>query len=211
MAKPSGVPVIPGRSAPTASTADSGPCLRAALEAVRGPVFVVHRIDQDASGVVLFAKDRKTHRDLCLQFERRRTRKTYLAAVQGVVAGDGSVDRPIREFGSGRMGIAQGGYSLPGGKSALTRYRVLERFAAATLLEVEPVTGRRHQIRVHLYAAGHPILGDALYGKDRPVGGAPRLMLHGLEIGFFGADGEAKKVKCEPPEDFARVLLLLST
>jgi RluA family pseudouridine synthase len=196
-AKPSGVPVIPGRSAA------AGPCLRALVEAARGPVFVVHRLDADASGAVVFAKDEASHRDLCLQFERRQTGKTYLAAVQGVVAEDGSMDRPIREYGSGRMGVSSGG------KPSLTRWHVLERFSAASLLEVAPATGRRHQIRVHLYAAGHPILGDRLYGRDRPVGGAPRLMLHGLEISFRSADGSRKRVRCDPPVEFARVLASL--
>lgn len=164
---------------------------------------MVHRLDRDASGVVLFAKDPAAHRALCLQFERRQTGKTYLAAVQGVVERDGSMDRPIKEFGSGRMGVAQGG------KDALTRWRVLERFRDASLLEAAPVTGRRHQLRVHLYAAGHPILGDRLYGKERPVGGAPRLMLHGLSVSFRSAGGAVRTVRCEPPEDFQTVLVRL--
>ena len=112
--------------------------------------------------------------------------------------GRGEIDRPLRAFGSGRMGAAAGG------KAALTRYKVEEEFSGATLLAVEPTTGRRHQIRVHLYGIGHPILGDPLYGRERPVGGAPRLMLHALELSFSAAG--TYRLRAEPPADFAGVL-----
>ena len=163
-----------------------------------GKVFVVHRLDRQASGLVLFAKDAVMHRSLCSQFESRQVHKIYLALVLGSVEGEGIVERPIRAFGSGRMGISDDG------KPSLTRYRVRERFSGATLLEVEPVTGRRHQIRVHLYATGHPLVGDSLYGENKPVAGARRLMLHSLEISFK-AD-KPLKLRAQPGDDFMEVL-----
>ncbi len=80
-----------------------------------------------------------------------------------------------------------------------------ERFPGATLLEVEPVTGRRHQIRAHLYCEGHPVWGDPAYGRPRPVGGAPRLMLHSWAACLQGPAGRLD-LRAEPPEDFRKVL-----
>jgi RluA family pseudouridine synthase len=188
--KPAGVPVVPGRG-------PSPEPLKAALERrTATAVFVVHRIDSGASGLVIFSKDPRAHRALCLQFERRLARKTYLAAVEGVILDPGVIRSPIKEYGSGRMGVH------PEGKPSRTSFRVLEGLPSASLLEVHPATGRRHQIRVHLYSIGHPILGDTRYGRSRPVGGAPRLMLHALELGIEGPDGRPMHFRAEPPPDF---------
>ena len=177
-----------------------GPTLREAVESHLGAkAYVIHRLDRDASGIVLFAKDPVAHRALSLAFETRKVHKFYLALVEGQVAEDATIDRPIRAFGSGRMGMA------PEGKLSRTRYRVRERLAGATLLEVEPETGRRHQIRVHLYSIGHPVLGDSLYGKQRPVGGASRLMLHALGL-KFEFEGHQIELRCETPVDFVELL-----
>lgn len=192
VSKPAGQIVIPGRG-------DLGEPLNVAAARHTGSkVFVVHRLDREASGLVLFAKDARTHQILCSLFEKRRVRKKYLALVEAQPPERGHVARPIREFGSGRMGIGEGG------KPAFTRYKVRERLRGAALLEVDPVTGRRHQIRVHLYALGHPILGDPLYGAARPVGGAPRLMLHAWQLALK-TDRELE-LRAELPEDFARFL-----
>ena len=195
VSKPAGVAVIPGRGLAEEP-------LKAVLERSLGArLYVAHRLDRDASGLVVFAKNAASHRSLCLQFEGRRVRKKYLALVLGRVdASRGEVDRPIRAFGSGRMGTG------PGGKPSRTLYRVLERFADASLLEVEPSGGRRHQIRVHLCGIGHPIVGDPLYGGPRPVGGASRLMLHALELGFRLPDGRPIVLRADPPPDFQAVL-----
>lgn len=166
--KPAGLLVIPGRGP------ESGPVLLDAVSRhIGAKAFVVHRIDRETSGLVLFAKDAATHAALSKLFEKRRVRKSYLAVVLGVVPAPGRIAAPIREFGSGRMGVD------PRGKDAETRYRPLRTWGEppVTLLEVEPRTGRRHQIRVHLYSIGHPVLGDAQYGRERP-GGSARLMLH---------------------------------
>lgn len=194
VSKPAGQLVIPGRG-------EQGEPLNRELERRSGAkVYVVHRLDQEASGLVLFTKDAASHRALCLQFEERKVSKTYLALVEGTVAAEGLVDKPLREFGSGRMGVDVAG------KPSVTRYRIKERFPGATLLEVEPVTGRRHQIRVHLWAIGHPILGDTVYGKNRPVGGAARLMLHALEAEFLDFEARPLRLNAPPPDDFAAVL-----
>ena len=192
LCKPAGQAVIAGRGL-------SEEPLQAQVSRYLGSqAFVVHRLDRDASGLVLFAKDAAAHRKLCSLFEARKIHKKYLAAVLGRVEGPGMVDRPLRAFGSGRTGVADGG------KASVTRYKVKEEFSGGTLLLVEPVTGRRHQIRAHLYAVGHPILGDELYGSPRPVGGVARLMLHALELSF--AVGRSYRLRAEPPADFARVL-----
>lgn len=194
VAKSAGQLVIPGRGTIT------GPTLQEQVaEHFGGKVYVVHRLDRGASGIVLFAKDSAAHRALCLAFETRQVRKVYAALVQGLVEKDGAVDRPIRAFGSGRMGIGASG------KPSITRYRVLDRLPTVTFLEIEPETGRRHQIRVHLHSIGHPILGDPLYGKERPVGGAPRLMLHAIRLGFK-LESRAFEIACDIPRDFAEVL-----
>lgn len=198
VAKPAGTVVVPGRG-------EVGEPLCALAEAHAGAkVFVVHRIDRESSGLVLFAKDAEAHRLLCGQFAQRQVRKLYRALALGEVAADGEVREPLKEFGSGRIGVS------PSGKAAHTVYRVVKRLRGATLLEVEPHTGRRHQIRAHLFHLGHPLLGDPLYGKERPVGGAPRLMLHAFKLEFSHPDGRRLRLDCPPGADFEAVLASLS-
>lgn len=193
VSKPAGQPTIPGRG-------EVGEALVAELERLRGgKLFVVHRLDREASGLVVFAKDAATHRLLCAEFEGRRARKVYLAAVAGRMEGEGLVDAPLREFGSGRVAPAADG------KPCRTRWRVENPLRGATLLRVEPLTGRKHQIRAHLSSLGHPILGDRRYGPPpRPVGGVARLMLHAL--GLSVEAGRVYELRAEPPPDFAAVL-----
>jgi RluA family pseudouridine synthase len=200
VSKASGDLVIPGRGT-------EGPSLVERLsERLGGKLFVVHRLDRGASGLVLFARDRQSHRILSGLFEGRRVRKTYWAVVEGEVEQrDGLVDRPIRAFGSGRMGMDGRG------KPSETRFRVLERYSRASWLEVNPLTGRRHQIRVHLFAVGHPILGDTRYGSGFPVGGAPRLMLHALRLAFPWKGNDSFEISCSPAGDFLKFLEGLRT
>jgi RluA family pseudouridine synthase len=193
VAKPSGQLVIPGRGI-------SGTPLRQEVETyLNQKTYVVHRLDREASGIVLFAKNPEAHRDLCAAFETRSVQKRYLAIVDGSIVQDGSVDQPIRTFGSGRMGTS------PKGKPSLTRYHVREKFSDSTFLEVEPASGRRHQIRVHLYSIGHPILGDRLYGDTRTAQKASRLMLHAAGL-VFQLSGRKVELCCNPPEDFIEAL-----
>lgn len=168
-------------------------------EYLKAKAWVVHRLDAATSGVIVFAKDRESHKRLSQAFEERRAAKTYLAAVLGTAV-DGSCAAPLKTFGSGRVGAA------PEGKPSRTDWTVREALGGATLLEVRPQTGRRHQIRVHLNIMGTPVLGDARYGKDRPVGGAPRLMLHAWKLELPGADGTTLRLEAPPPPDFAAVL-----
>lgn len=187
--KNSGTPVIPGRG-----IKDSEVLCRYIEEIRKCKIFIVHRLDRETSGVIVFAKTPDAHRDLCLQFENRKTKKVYLAVVLGKITGSGTIDKPVYEFGSGRMGIDTRG------KESQTDYIVKEDFSGASLLEVSPLTGRRHQIRVHLYSIGHPVLGDRLYGDPRPVGNVQRLMLHAYRLTLTIKNG-IEKTFCAPTDD----------
>ena len=193
--KPSGQVVIPGRGK------DEGePLVEQVTRHLGKKAFVVHRIDRETSGLVVFAKDAETHKELSTLWEDRKVHKTYLALVQGVPSREeGTINQPLKAFGSGRMGVDRKG------KPSRTRYRVKETYPGAALLEVEPETGRRHQIRVHLYHLGHPVLGDPLYGEERPVGGIERLMLHayGVEMPL---EGRTIRVICPLSSDFLEIL-----
>ncbi len=123
--KAAGQLVIPGRG-----RLEPEPLVSQVAQYLSAKAYVVHRLDKDTSGVLLFAKDAATHRDLSIQFERREVQKTYLAVVQGnVEKNNGEIRYTLRQFGSGRMGIA------PQGKPALTRYRVIKRLHHGTLLD----------------------------------------------------------------------------
>jgi tRNA pseudouridine32 synthase / 23S rRNA pseudouridine746 synthase len=189
--KPEGVASVPeGAADPN--------CLAAQVSAVLGAkVFPVHRLDKEVSGVILYARHAKAHRWLNMAFERRDVQKTYLALVHGVVAGEsGNIDQPMREFGSGRMGVD------PAGKPCETAYRVRERLGAFTLLEVQPRTGRRHQIRVHLYHLGHPIVGDLRYGDRALQKTFARLMLHSSGIAIRLPSGQTLSLRVCPSATF---------
>lgn len=161
-------------------------------------IFIVHRIDKDVSGVVLFAKNRNAHKNLNEQFEKRRVLKTYIGLVWGNFKMDsGEIHLPIRKYGSGRMGI-----DVEKGKDSLTRFKVLSNYEGYSLLELHPITGRRHQIRVHLYAAGHPLLGDRRYGRKDKQKLFSRLMLHARSITFQMRSGNSKSIVSDLPESF---------
>jgi RluA family pseudouridine synthase len=182
--------------------ADKGGLLELLENVFAGKLYPVHRLDRGASGVIVFAKSADAHRYLNGQFDRREVRKTYLALVHGVVTVNrGSINAPIREFGSGRMGV-----DPRRGKPSSTEWKVAEKLPAATLIRVQPATGRRHQIRVHLYHIGHPIVGDLKYGDRALQERFPRLMLHALEIEFALPSGERVTVEAPVPSSFEEVL-----
>lgn len=167
-----------------------------------GKLYSVHRLDKDAGGVILLAKSAAAHRFLNDVFARRAVRKTYLAAVLGTVApAAGRIDRPLRAFGSGRMGV-----DAVRGQPSLTDFETVEALPGATLLRVRPLTGRRHQIRVHLYSLGHPIVGDLRYGDRAAQRAFPRLMLHALELALRLPSGNETVIAAPAPESFTVVL-----
>jgi tRNA pseudouridine32 synthase/23S rRNA pseudouridine746 synthase/23S rRNA pseudouridine955/2504/2580 synthase len=159
--KPPGLLVIPGRSdVPEA-------CVRDLLAAQLGKeVWVCHRIDRDTSGVLLFATDAKIHRTVSMAFEGGNVSKRYLALVQGKVRGPLDIELALVEARKRKMRIA-----LPGelGKASRTLVRPLELFEKSSLVECEPLSGRQHQLRVHLRAKGHPLLIDHQYGRKDPL------------------------------------------
>ncbi len=191
--KPEGMPAIPGGT--------PGESLREKVEAAKGRVLVVHRLDKDVSGVVLFAKSAAAHQMLNRQSMDRQVQKDYLALVRGAVQSErGRIDRPLREFGSGRVSVDRRG------KPSLTLYEVRERLEGFTLLSVHPQTGRRHQIRAHLYAVGHPVAGDRMYGARGLEPHVPRLMLHACELRLTRPGGGELRVTSPVPESFMRAL-----
>jgi 23S rRNA pseudouridine1911/1915/1917 synthase len=162
---------------------------------------IVHRLDKETSGVLVVAKDAATLAALGRQFRRREVKKEYLALVHGRLRTDtGSIDRPIARHPVHRKRMAVREH----GRTAVTRYQVLERFERATFLRAMPETGRTHQIRVHLAALGHPILHDAAYGSSRPIilASLRRHALHASSIAFLHpSTGEHVAVKAELPAD----------
>jgi tRNA pseudouridine32 synthase/23S rRNA pseudouridine746 synthase/23S rRNA pseudouridine955/2504/2580 synthase len=161
--KPAGMLVIPGR----AGEEVEGPCVRDALAKQLGrPVMIVHRIDRDTSGVLLLALDADSHRTASMAFEHGEVKKRYLALVQGVVRAPLDIDLPLMEARKRKMKVAPPGLL---GKESRTLVRPVETFAKASLVECEPLTGRQHQIRVHLMAKGHPLLVEHQYGRRQPL------------------------------------------
>lgn len=177
--KPAGVLSVPGRG-------DAGLDSAAArVQRLHADALVVHRLDMATSGLLLFARGAAVQRALSMAFAARRVHKRYEAVVHGEVAGDaGEVAAPLAADWPNRPRQV---VDTARGRPALTRWRVLERRDGRTRLELEPVTGRSHQLRVHLQSIGHPIVGDALYGpaEDATGEGAPgRLLLHATRLAF---------------------------
>jgi 23S rRNA pseudouridine1911/1915/1917 synthase len=167
---------------------------------------IVHRLDKETSGVLLVAKSQQYYMYLKSLFQERGIKKTYLAVVGGKLkARVGTIDQPIGIVsGSTKRSIRSSKMM----KEAMTDYRVLceqewPSVQWTTTLEVSPRTGRTHQIRVHLAALGHPVLGDAIYGKRylRTIL-VPRLMLHALSLEFVAETGKRVKIEAPPPPEF---------
>ncbi|HST61383.1 MAG TPA: RluA family pseudouridine synthase [Longimicrobium sp.] len=149
-------------------------------QGLHAAVHPVHRIDRDTSGLVLFAKTGHAHHRLDVQLRAGEIRREYLALVDGVMADDrGTIDAPIaRDPRNPSLRAVR-----EGGEAALTRYAVVERFPAATLVRLELETGRTHQIRVHMRHAGHPVLGDRQYGR-KGLDTIKRQALHAERLAF---------------------------
>ena len=185
------------------------------------PPWVVHRLDRDTSGLCLWAKTAEAHRELSRQFADREVRKVYLALVAGEPEQDqGVIDLPIGPHPKDPLRMQL----TPRGREARTEYRVVERFRGLAWLEVEPKTGRTHQVRLHLKGIGHPLAVDPLYGSARPLmlsdlkagyrekqGGTERPLLtrtplHASELRFrHPATGQETEFRSPLPEDLERV------
>jgi tRNA pseudouridine32 synthase/23S rRNA pseudouridine746 synthase/23S rRNA pseudouridine955/2504/2580 synthase len=211
--KPPGALVIPGR------TAGREPSLREQLEEeLHQKLYVVHRLDRDTSGVLIFALNAASHALLSIAFERGAVEKHYLALVRGALAAPVEIDVALAPARRGRMRRARTGER---GKSAVTRVRPLELFPQATLVDAQPLTGRTHQIRVHLLEAGHPLLVDPQYGQPAALAasglGAPsgavvlaRTPLHAQSLAIPSLPGiEGCFIESAMPPDLAGVLELL--
>lgn len=167
--KPSGLLSVPGRGE------DRADCLINRLRAVYADILLVHRLDLDTSGVMIFGRTKTAQGFLGQQFEKRLTKKIYLARVWGEVAEDaGRVDLPLIVDWPNRP---RQHVNYETGKPSVTDWRVLKRGGAETRVKLTPLTGRSHQLRVHMEAIGHPILGDPLYASGEAAD-FPRLMLH---------------------------------
>ena len=141
---------------------------------------IVHRLDKDTSGVMLVAKCDESHLSLSRQWAEHTVEKHYRAVVWGrMKEPDGRIDKPIARSKTDRKKMAVD----PEGREAVTLWHVLREYPRSTLLDVHILTGRTHQIRVHMSSLGHPVLGDPIYGKNH-LKEAPRLMLHAYSIAF---------------------------
>lgn len=171
--KPAGLLAVPGRGA------DKQDCLASRVQAEFPDALVVHRLDMATSGLLLFARGAEMQRRLSHLFREHLVAKRYVAVVSGrleLLAGE--IDLPLMRDWPNRP---RQKVDFASGKPSLTRYRVLAHDDGTTRVELEPVTGRTHQLRVHMAASGHPILGDALYGEE---GRAERLLLHASVLSF---------------------------
>ena len=171
--KPAGLLSVPGKGPELAD------CLIARLERAFPTVRLVHRLDRDTSGVMVFALTAHAQRHLGQQFETRKTRKTYIARVAGrLEPKTGSVDLPLIVDWPNRP-LQKVCHET--GKPALTEYKVTKASDAESRVRLHPLTGRSHQLRVHMLALGHPIIGDPLYAPETATE-YPRMMLHAEEL-----------------------------
>ena len=202
--KPAGLVVHPG------SGNWSGTMLNALLHHVPAlkdlpRAGIVHRLDKDTSGLLVIAKNEPAQVSLVRQLQARTVKRTDLALARGKVARDGTVEAPIGRHPVQRTKMAV----VPGGKPAVTHYRVRQRFAAHTLLECDLETGRTHQIRVHLASIGHPLEGDPAYaGRGKAIFG--RQALHAWKLAFVHpVSGETLRFESPLPADFRALLASL--
>ncbi|MBC7483888.1 MAG: RluA family pseudouridine synthase [Rhizobacter sp.] len=192
--KPAGLLSVPGRGEHLQD------CLSARAQALCADALVVHRLDMATSGLMLFARGAAAQRSLSQAFAQREVHKRYVAVVHGRMAQDeGVIDLPLMADWPNRP---MQKIDMAHGKPSLTRYRVLAFDAATntTRVALEPVTGRAHQLRVHLLAIGHPMLGDALYAPPPVLALANRLLLHAESLAFpHPTSGSMIELNCDVP------------
>ncbi len=186
-------------------------------------VFIIHRLDKDTSGIICFAKDEETHRYTSQLFEHREVKKKYIGIVHGSMSQEsGTIEDPIMEHPAinGKMIIHQ-----KQGKPSITKFEVMESFGLYSFVQFDILTGRTHQIRLHMQNYGHPIVGDALYGKEdavyisqlkkkfklskdseeeKPI--LNRLALHAFRLIFVASTGHTIDVEAPLPRDMNAML-----
>jgi 23S rRNA pseudouridine1911/1915/1917 synthase len=194
--KPPGLVVHPAAGHPSGTLVNGIVHHCPDLEGIGGEMRpgIVHRLDKDTSGVIVVAKSARVLADLSAQFKSRRVAKQYLALVHGVPdRGRGTIDLPVGRHPTDRKKMST---ASPRGRTALTLWRVKEKFRGAALLEIDLKTGRTHQIRVHCQSMGHPLLGEKVYGSrkmgahptkgdavtEAALPGIPRQMLHAFQL-----------------------------
>ena len=202
--KPAGLSVHPGPGHPDRTLVNALLAQCSDIQGVGGAIRpgIVHRLDKDTSGLMVVAKTEVAHRELSAQIKERRITKGYLALATGLLEpAQGQIDAPIARDPRHRKRMAV----VVGGKESRTRYRVLERFGGCSLLELYLETGRTHQARVHLAYLGHPLLGDAVYGKGSPLLG--HHFLHAHHLGFHHpTTGRPMEFKSDLPDDLVDVI-----
>ena len=192
--KPSGLLSVPGRGP------DKQDCLSSRVQAQYSDALVVHRLDMATSGLILMARGAPMQRTLSAAFSDRAVHKRYEAVVSGAMASSSTqwktIDLPIGvDWPNRPLRVID----ADKGQASVTRYQVLQVDAlrSTTRLALEPITGRTHQLRVHLLAIGHPILGDALYAPPSVVAQSPRLLLHACHLSFVHpANGAPVQFTC---------------
>ncbi len=208
--KPAGLVVHPSHGHPTGTLVNAVLAHCPDLLGVGGEVRpgIVHRLDKDTSGLLLVAKNDLAFRHLQRQFKDREVHKVYLALVEGLLPlPRGIIDAPVGRDPRDRKRMA---VTARGGREARTQYRVLEYFEQHSLVEAEPVTGRTHQIRVHLASLGHPVVGDSLYGFRRQRWLIGRHFLHAARISFtLPSSGQSVHFSAPLPPELDAVLTVL--
>ncbi|WP_353160320.1 RluA family pseudouridine synthase [Acinetobacter guillouiae] len=177
--KPAGILTVPGK------TADLQDCVINRLLKIEPKTLLIHRLDRDTSGILVFGLSKWGQKSISRQFQERQTSKTYQAVVAGTLHGEGTVDVPvIYDPEHPPLHIADPEHNKP----ALTHWKATQHFQiqgqAVTRVELTPITGRSHQLRVHMQYLGHPIIGDTLYATVEQQQLMPRLCLHAQQLSF---------------------------
>jgi 23S rRNA pseudouridine1911/1915/1917 synthase len=203
--KPAGLAVhpAPGHPSHTLVNAVLARCPELSRAGGEGRPGIVHRLDKDTSGLIIVAKNDAAHLALARQLKEREVEKTYLALVEGRLSpAEGVIDAPLGRHPRHRKKMAV----VAGGREARTRYRVLREIDGRSLVEVRPETGRTHQVRVHFASIGHPVAGDALYGRAAPPA-LRRQFLHAQRLAFrHPRTGERLELEAPLPQDLAQAL-----
>jgi tRNA pseudouridine32 synthase/23S rRNA pseudouridine746 synthase len=199
--KPAGLHSVPGLGQ------DKADSVLTRLQAEDPHIFAVHRLDRDTSGVMVYGRHSAARRALGMQFQERRIHKRYIALVAGLVTEDsGTMSWPMRYNPDNKpLQIVD----FIDGKPAKTHWQCVQRRDDTSLIALEPITGRTHQLRLHLSTLGHAIVGDQLYASNEWQSRSPRLCLHACELGF-DHPGDGRAMLFEIPENFSSIEYLMS-